>query len=209
MAIDVGPSCTERSGDSWPNNYTVAAKSNPANATGTIDYVCMWWNSTTSGVEVASFTDEGSDVLSTNGTASLPNRATEGEQEYDAPGDFTAFNITLDDYIGGVWTGGSLGRESGTPAVYYKSGDYIPCDSESFGSVNYVLSIYATGTEGGGESSSSSSSESISSSSSSESISSSSSSESISSSSSSESISSSSSSESISSSSSSESTSIS
>ena len=48
MAIDIGPGATDRGTSGTPR--TAVAKANPANATGTIDTVELWFNTNGSGV---------------------------------------------------------------------------------------------------------------------------------------------------------------
>ncbi len=145
MAIDVGAACSDRS--DILGNYTAIGIDNPANATGTIDYICIFaTNMQMSNVEVASFIDEGSNILSTNGVVSLANPSV-GENIYNAPGDFTAFNISVGEYIGIV--GRYLeATATGGGGMWYKTGDNIPASSVTFSWIDgWALSLYATGTE--------------------------------------------------------------
>jgi len=154
MTIDVGPGCGNR-GFTWPANYSLIVKDNPANAAGTIDYVCVYADSDMSGIEFASFADEGSEVLSTNGNTSGSNLGAIGDQqnEYNAPGDFTAFNINVGEYIGIYWSGGNIDRDSsGFAGMWWVANDQIPCSSVTFNlEVDDTISLYAIGTEAGGE----------------------------------------------------------
>lgn len=145
MSIDVGAPCIDRS--SGLGDYTLVGIDNPANASGTIDYICIYALSTMSSIEVASFIDEGSNVLSTNGVVALVNSSV-GENTYNAPGDFTAFNISAGEYIGIKYIGSIEVATSGGGGVWYKAGDNIPASSVTFSWIaNYIFSLYATGTE--------------------------------------------------------------
>jgi hypothetical protein len=149
MAIDVGAACIDRS-SFYATIWTIVGAENPANANGTIDYVCMWFYADPSNFEVASFVDEGSNVLSTNGTIALPDRGV-GQQEYNAPGDFTAFNINSGEHIGFRMSAGSFERDLSGSGYWGGAGDLIPCSSVSFTwYANRTISLYATGTEAGG-----------------------------------------------------------
>lgn len=153
MAIDVGPACNVYTAN-YPQAITRIVKDNPANATGTIDYICIYCGGVAmENVEVASFADEGSNVLSTNGVSgNLGTLLTDQQNIFNAPGDFTAFNINSDEYIGcyhSSSSGAIRGDQSGA-GLWYKTGDQIPASSVTFTwAANYRVSIYATGTEVG------------------------------------------------------------
>lgn len=153
MAIDVGHICEilENTND----NATYVGKENPANADGDIDYICIWGTaSPITDAEVASFIDEGSDVLSTRigGVSGNLGNLSGGENPFTAEGDFTSFSIETNDYIGITGSSGTHYRESSSGSGYWhKSGDYIPASSESFTSFTpRTISVYATGPEAGG-----------------------------------------------------------
>jgi len=154
MAIDVGASCSDR-GNYW-SNYTAIGDENPANATGTIDYICTWIAGATNNFEVASFVHEGSNVLSTNGVSGNLGALGSGQHEFNAPGDFTAFNIFFGEHIGfyhGTPAGIGVEKDfSGVGGYWYTASDQIPCSSATFSySSSRTQSLYATGTEAGGE----------------------------------------------------------
>lgn len=150
MAIDVGTAAEDRGSYSVLGTTRVLTD-NPANDTGTINHIDVWFNTggATGDCDFASFTDEGSDTLSTNGVAQTITIAT-GDNNFDAPGDFTAFNISTGEYIGIYGPSDvRLELDSGSGDVtYYKSSDQIPCSSVEFTStVVRAYSLYATGTE--------------------------------------------------------------
>jgi len=151
--IDVGEGCIDRSATRSPAP-TYVAMGNPANATGTIDTVSVWANTNMGGIEYASFVDEGSNVLSTNGDTNGSNlTATAGEcTEHTSPGHFSAFNINSGEYIGVYWASGALDRGTGGSGIWWITGDNIPASSVTFapGVGGEVCSLYATGTEAGG-----------------------------------------------------------
>lgn len=154
MSIDVGSACIDRSTYQL-GGFTVVAKENPANASGTIDHLCIWLSAFSSGnFDFASFADEGSNVLSTNGVAQGLTCAV-GQNEFNAPGDFTAFDINSGEYLG-YYTQASDNRvektTSGSGLWRYDGADQIPCSSVTFAvQADRACSIYATGTETGGE----------------------------------------------------------
>jgi len=148
MAINAGAACLDR--NQSQTGFTLVDEANDANATGTIDYVCIWWKIGDT-CEVASFIDEGGDVLSTHTFVSLADKGN-GEQEYNAPGDFTAFDIDISEYIG-IWpdSGEVEVADSGGDGMWDDRDSQIPCSSNSFSlNATYGLSLYATGTEGNG-----------------------------------------------------------
>jgi len=153
MAIAVGSTCESRDAGRG-NSYTIVEINNPANATGTIDYICISSDNTMAGIEVASFAASGNN-LTTNGNVALADQSGAGVTEYNAPGDFTAFDINIGEYIGIWWTAGGLDETTTSGAgFWYKEYDYIPCTSEAFsvyGGRDH--SLYATGTVATGSSS--------------------------------------------------------
>lgn len=154
MAIDVGTIPADHPARHGPDE-TLINQDNPANATGTIDHIETWFDvGSTEDVDFAAFTDEGSDIYSTNGVAQGLTVTGGSAESFDAPGDFTAFNIALGEYIG-VYVG-SAGKievnTGGGSGGYGVAGDHITCESVEFDSLGaYILSLYATGTEGNGE----------------------------------------------------------
>lgn len=154
MAIDVGPSCIDR-GSASSSGFTHVLNDNPANATGTIDYICAYIVNGGTNFEVASFADEGSNTLSTNGVSGdLGATSNATKEEWNAPGDFTAFSINSGEYLGFYSSDATVEMDSsGGGGMWYDTrGDYIPCSSHTFeGFVSdYAISCYATGTEAGG-----------------------------------------------------------
>ncbi len=147
-SIDVG----ETVSDSYTTNTnTWFNLANPANGTGTIDHIDVKTGANGT-IDFATFTDEGSDVYSTNGTATIA--LTTGTLSLDAPGDFTAFNVTTGDYIGMYSATYMVARwiDTGAGGAMYKSGDNVPCSSEtfaSFGGASAGFYLYVTGETGG------------------------------------------------------------
>lgn len=145
--IDVGSAAIDR-GASTSASYTFCGKNNAANGTGTIDHCdCYISDGAPGTVDFASFVDEGSNVLSTNGSSGAIAIA-DGLNEFDAPGDFSAFNINSGEYIGGYGYSCSFDYDgSGGGGQWWTSGDRVPCSSYSFSfAADDILSIYGTGT---------------------------------------------------------------
>jgi hypothetical protein len=147
MVITVGCDCIDRNNSLF--GYTFVDETLPADADGTIDYVCIYWGDDPSDVDVASFIHEGSNALSTHATALLADKGA-GQQEYNAGVDFTAFAIDTGEYIGAIGkTAGKIDYESGNgQGMWFLLGDQIPCESVTFNFQGlYTVSIKGTGTE--------------------------------------------------------------
>ncbi len=145
MAIDVG-----RQGDASSGlaDYTFMEKANTANATGTIDHLeCYSIGPGT--VDFASFYVVSGSTLSTRASASGLSISGTGLQTFNAPGDFTAFNINAGDMIGlAAHTTQLKYGSSGGVGVFYSAGDRIPAVSYGFGELgSYIASVYGTGVE--------------------------------------------------------------
>jgi len=148
-AIDVGPGVGARAyGLAW---YTRVGKANPANLTGTIDHLDLTLRSYTSGtVDFASFFVVTGDNLTTNGTA-LALTPASGDNNFDAPGDFTAFDIEAGEYLGIEFPSTmeiewDLSGGGGEWSGYHAS--FIPCTNQAFSpNAGYESSIYGTGVE--------------------------------------------------------------
>ncbi len=159
MAIDVGGACTDRTG-AIGATYTLVDQDNPANASGTIDTICVCANTDMSGMEFAAFADEGGNTLSTNGDTNGSNLSAlaascePGTTFTSAGSDFTAFAVAIGEYMGMYWTGGNVERStSGNVGLWHTQNvDNIPAASVGFdGPVGGDgMSVYGTGVEGNG-----------------------------------------------------------
>ena len=155
MAITLGSACLDRAGSSGTTN-TFVVKENPASEAGSINVINIWAKvdgGNMTGIDVASFTDEGSNVLSTNGVASNIGTATAGEcTTFNAPGDFTAFAIASGEYLGVTYDAGRLEYDTGGSGVWDTTADDIPASSVTFGALltDRDYSIGGTATEAGG-----------------------------------------------------------
>jgi len=148
-AIDVGSEAINRV--SVLLDATIVGKDNPANADGTIDHLDLYIVDYSSGdIDCASFSVVSGDNLSTRGVASGLT-PTNNLNEWDAPGDFTAFSIETGDYLG-VYIPSTMKirvASSGGSGMWYEGGhDYIPCTNQLFTAYSgYILSLYGTGVE--------------------------------------------------------------
>jgi hypothetical protein len=132
--IDVGHACSDMP-HTGNQGYTHIANENPANDTGTIDYICVY-GSGAADWQFGTMTNTSGTTYNTNGESGALTVAS-GLNEFNAPGDFTAFAVTSGDYVGvyNLTTGPRL-RGWGTPTgagLKRKYGDYIGPDGTDFG----------------------------------------------------------------------------
>jgi hypothetical protein len=146
LAIDIGAAAVDRSlylTVSW----TRIDKNNPANADGAIDTVEIWAYSNLSDCEVATFIDEGSNVFSTRDSETIGAVTAGSKQTFSG----LDMDVQAGDYIGIHSSAGNIERDNSGDGYWYASGDYIPCSSQGFNfTADRSLSLYGTGTEGGG-----------------------------------------------------------
>lgn len=128
--------------------YSTVLEENPANATGTIDHIEIYIGSA-GDIEIASFYKTNGNIFSTRGyTGALT--CVVGFNEFDAPEDFTAFDINEGDYIGGYWVSATVDRDStGSFGKWTSWGDKVPCtDWTGTYYTPRTVSLYATGSTG-------------------------------------------------------------
>lgn len=147
--IDVGSAAINRA-DAISGGKTLIDKNNPANASGVINHIEIYmnWGGTT--VEVASFYEGSANVFSTRGATGVLNVVT-GLNTFNAPGDFTAFNINASDYIGIyiVGAGYYIEQDLVGAGCWRATGDNIPCTNVTFTFyATQTFSLYATGSTG-------------------------------------------------------------
>jgi len=149
MALDVGEACTDR-GSANAAGYTVVSEGNPAGEAADCDHIDVWMANVTGGtnIQVASF-------YSTNGTTFATREyddsitVASGDNDLDAPGDFTAIAFHVGDHIGCCADGQVERDTSGGSGFYYVSYDAIPNEQSYSTASGYVQSLYGTGTEAG------------------------------------------------------------
>lgn len=149
--IDVGAAATDRASNSSSTGWTVIALDNPANYTGTINHIEVYKHSEDdiTGLIVGSFFLVSGTTYECRDSSSIGTiSGAEGLYELDAPGDFTAFDITADDYLGFYITGGSAEMDtSGGGGLRYATDEYIdPEDQTSYSLLSgYAISVYGEG----------------------------------------------------------------
>ena len=145
--IDVGQ---DAGSSSAGNGYTIVVKTNPANDTGTIDHIDISTANFGQDMDVASLYVVSGNNLSTRDNVTI---TTKNPPTYDAPGDFTAFDINSGDYIGCYYNASTAGLRASTgySGMWYANADYITCSNQAFSTADgFHYWIYATGVTGGG-----------------------------------------------------------
>lgn len=140
--IDVGCEARDRPSQAT-TTYTMVPTANPANDTGKITSVEIWMYSTGSNVEVATFIHAGSNVLSTRDRETLGSVTAGSKQTFSG----LDMDVQTGDYIGCHGTAGSIEYTNNPSDLWSKSGDYIPCTSETFPfvTINRAISLYGIG----------------------------------------------------------------
>ncbi len=150
MAIDVGAAATDRGSGAGQAFTPIVGQENPANATGTIDTVEMWFLVTGENVEVASFYVVSGDNLSTRDFEALGTVVSGSKQTFSG----LDMDIETGDYLGTYFThvNATLERDNSGTGYWYNDGtDYIPCTNQAFTNLgSRTISLYGTGTEAGG-----------------------------------------------------------
>jgi hypothetical protein len=147
LAIDIGAAAIDRAGASA--SATIVEGSNPANADGTIDTVQIYASANMSTCEAATFYVVSGNNLSTRDYETL-GAVTAGSTQT-----FTGLDIDVltGDYIGEYHPDGNIEHDlSGGTGYWRNTGyDHIPCTNQVFSwNAGRAVSLYGTGTEGGG-----------------------------------------------------------
>jgi hypothetical protein len=150
QSIDIGP------GDgSYTSSYTATNTwvdlFNPASAAGTLDTWQMRVYTNATGVSVATFVHEGSNVLSTRDHEDIGNVNSGSLQTFSG----LSTDVGAGDYAGmRIATGNYFRQADKGVGHWYATGDQIPCSHVTFSYINdgfnRTLVLYATGTESGG-----------------------------------------------------------
>jgi len=144
--IDIGSAAIDRPSD-ISASYTIIAKDNPANDSGVITQIEIWVYINSSDVEIATFYETATNQFSTRDTHYI------GSVVAGAKRTFTGLSLEVQsgDYIG--FHGASVELDTSTgPGWWWKSGDYIPCTTTTFGyETSRIVSLYGTGTTEVGE----------------------------------------------------------
>ena len=139
--IDIGPGATNR-GTTRSSGYTRIDLNNPANDTGVINSVEVWFNTNASGVKVGTFSGSGTDYDDRD-------YATIGSVTGGSKQTFTGLSIDVvtSDFLGCYFSGGAIERDSsGYLGVYTYSRDAFGSSSHTYSLISGdAISIYGTG----------------------------------------------------------------
>lgn len=147
MAIDIGAAAINRGGAAF--NSTIVEASNPANAGGTIDTVQIFANQNMSTCEAATFYVVSGNNLSTRDYETLGAVTAGSTQTFSG----LSIDVLTGDYIGVFFPNGAIDFDTSGGVGYWwiYGSDKIPCTNQLFSwNASRILSLYGTGTEGGG-----------------------------------------------------------
>lgn len=141
-AIDIGTLAIDRAGGAPSSDSTVVCIENPANDSGSITYVEIWLFQT-GNVEVATFIDEGSNVLSTRDSENLGSVSSGSKQTFSG----LDMTVVTGDFLGFYSFSGRIVRDTFGSGYWNTDGDWIPCSSKGFGfNEDRTISLYGTGS---------------------------------------------------------------
>jgi len=148
-SIDVGPGATNRATDTI-TTYTYIDLANIANATGKVTSIELWFNSDATGVSVGTFSVNGGDPTkyTNRASASIGNVTAGAKRTYNAPGDFTEFDVSTGDYLGVYMATGTIECDTvGGSGLYFKAGNQMGTGEQTYTNIaGCAVSIYATGS---------------------------------------------------------------
>lgn len=138
MANEAGAGAVDRV--STVAGYTIVSEGCPATVSGNVIKLA-WYGSSPSAatIKFAFFTASGNNLTTVAGsiTSIVIGVLSAGAHEYSAPGDFTAFPVSLGNYLGLYTTSGSPTvpqdyATSGGAGVWYYNGDGSDSDARAF-----------------------------------------------------------------------------
>jgi hypothetical protein len=146
QSIDIGPGATNRA-SALTSNFTLLDEGNPANDTGTLDTIEIWANATLGGCKSGTFYQDGA-----VGTYTARDYATIGSVTGGSKQTFSGLSVDVetDDIIGTYYSSGTLERDASGGSSWILVGDQMSASQAVFSSRAYILSLYGTGTTGGG-----------------------------------------------------------
>ena len=100
----------------------------PADGTGKITSVEVWFNTAATGVQFATFIYHGSDVFSTRDYEEVGEVASGSKQTFSG----LDMEVETGDYIGLYGVDGAIDRDNTGGAYWYYEGDHIPCSPLTF-----------------------------------------------------------------------------
>ncbi|MBE3143553.1 MAG: hypothetical protein IMZ61_06480, partial [Planctomycetes bacterium] len=147
--IDVGPGAANRATNTT-TAYTYIDLANPANATGKVTLIELWFDTDATGVLVGSFAVNGGDPTKYTNRAygTIGAVASGAKRTFNAPADFTEFDVVTGDYLGVYMGTGLIDTDTlGGSGVYFKAGNQFGAGEQTYASAAAAaVSIYATRT---------------------------------------------------------------
>ena len=137
--IDVGPGAIDRS--SYEGyGYTLIDIDNPANETGHITSVELWFNTNATGVKVGVFYGSGASYTC-RAYATIGNVTAGSKQTFAVD-----IAVQAGDFLGVYFATGQIEQGTGANYGYYKFGDQTGSGTKTYSSAaSYAFSVYATG----------------------------------------------------------------
>ncbi len=146
MAIDIGAAATDRASFLQTSIYTVVGVENPANATGTMESVEVWYDTaSTNDVWVGTFSAVGN-VLTVRDSESIGNVASGSKQTVSG----LDIDVTAGDYLGtfSKISIAQIERDNSGSGYWFYLGEVIDAtDSQTFTlGADRTISLFGTGT---------------------------------------------------------------
>jgi hypothetical protein len=137
--IDVGPGAIDRNSYDDPG-YTIILIENPANDTGVLDVIEVWFESSATLVKVGTFYGTAPNFTSRD-YETLGSVASGSKQTFSG----LHCDVSVDDLLGVYFAAGCIEGNSLTNGEYWKAGDQFGAGQQSYAAYSFTDSIYATG----------------------------------------------------------------
>jgi hypothetical protein len=144
MAIDIGTGATDLGG-TGTQGYTYIDTANPANASGIIASLELWFRADATGVKIGTFYGPTASDMSMRDFVTIGNVASGSKQTFSVLG----LNVHLGDYLGCFFASGGMtfAASSGVAVLYYAD-DNFHTGTHSYSTLtSYCFSMYGTGVE--------------------------------------------------------------
>jgi hypothetical protein len=144
MAIDIGGGATNRASTISVAGYTAIDLANPANASGVITSVELWFNTNGSGVKIGTFYNTTGNNYRCRDVETIGDVTAGSKQTFEV-----SLDVESGDFIGIYGTGGNIEADrSGGSGNFYKAGDQTDGGEALYElDAGYVMSLYGTGGE--------------------------------------------------------------
>lgn len=142
--IDIGPDAKGRDSTQIAG-YTFVMLDNPANASGKIDKVELWFNTNAGGVKVGTFSRRITSNFTCRDFATIGNVTAGSKQTFTG----LDIDVVVGDFIGIFFSSGTLEwDEAGYAGAYYKEGDQFETGEQAYSPLfNDAGSVYGESVE--------------------------------------------------------------